>query len=760
MRMSYADFLASKRIRAELSGVEVDPSAVHPMLFPFQRDVTTWALRKGRAAVFLECGLGKTFIQLEWARLLGVPTLIVAPLSVARQTVREARKLGIEVYYTRDGGDLSAGINITNYEMVGHFDAGAFGAVVLDESSILKALAGHTRRLVTTMFAPTPYRLCCTATPAPNDHVELGTHAEFLGICTEAEMRSMFFINANKEHTFFEGDVAYRKKGSNKNGTEWRLKHSAEVPFFHWLASWAVSLTTPSDLGYDDGGFDLPPMNILPQFVASETEAVDGQLFFTKLGGIAGRSSARRGTLDARLDALSALVSANDDQWIVWCGLDAESKAATAAIPGAVEVKGSDTPEYKAETFEAFQDGKFRVLVSKGRIAGFGLNFQQAHRMVFFGLNDSWELYYQCCRRMWRFGQAFPVDVHVIISENESEIYQNIMRKDAMAKRLRGRLIDQIRTYEEDELKQRETAVEAVAGRIERGEAWTAMMGDSCERLKEIPDASVDLSVYSPPFADLFTYTDSAHDLGNSRGWDEFFRHYAFIVRDVLRVTKPGRITCVHTSDIPAMQSRDGFIGVRDFPGEVIRCYEQEGWQFIGRAFVQKNPQAQAIRVKSKALLFVQLRKDSADSRPALIDQVLLFKAPGENAIPVEPVKNGEIDNETWIEWAHGIWVGIRETDTLQVAEGRGADDEKHVCPLQLGTIERCVKLYSNPGETVLSPFMGIGSEGYQSVKLGRKFIGCELKESYYNLAVRNLRRAETSVKSSSLFADHVEATA
>lgn len=760
MRMSYADFLASKRIRAELSGVEVDPSAVHPMLFPFQRDVTTWALRKGRAAVFLECGLGKTFIQLEWARLLGVPTLIVAPLSVARQTVREARKLGIEVYYTRDGGDLSAGINITNYEMVGHFDAGAFGAVVLDESSILKALAGHTRRLVTTMFAATPYRLCCTATPAPNDHVELGTHAEFLGICTEAEMRSMFFINANKEHTFFEGDVAYRKKGSNKNGTEWRLKHSAEVPFFHWLASWAVSLTTPSDLGYDDGGFDLPPMNILPQFVASETEAVDGQLFFTKLGGIAGRSSARRGTLDARLDALSALVSANDDQWIVWCGLDAESKAATAAIPGAVEVKGSDTPEYKAETFEAFQDGKFRVLVSKGRIAGFGLNFQQAHRMVFFGLNDSWELYYQCCRRMWRFGQAFPVDVHVIISENESEIYQNIMRKDAMAKRLRGRLIDQIRTYEEDELKQRETAVEAVAGRIERGEAWTAMMGDSCERLKEIPDASVDLSVYSPPFADLFTYTDSAHDLGNSRGWDEFFRHYAFIVRDVLRVTKPGRITCVHTSDIPAMQSRDGFIGVRDFPGEVIRCYEQEGWQFIGRAFVQKNPQAQAIRVKSKALLFVQLRKDSADSRPALIDQVLLFKAPGENAIPVEPVKNGEIDNETWIEWAHGIWVGIRETDTLQVAEGRGADDEKHVCPLQLGTIERCVKLYSNPGETVLSPFMGIGSEGYQSVKLGRKFIGCELKESYYNLAVRNLRRAETSVKSSSLFADHVEATA
>jgi len=739
----YESFLESKRIEAKLSGVDVCLDDINPILFEFQRDVVAWALRKGRAAVFLECGLGKTFIQLEWARILAVPSLIVAPLSVARQTVREAKKLGTSVHYTRTGADIIAGINITNYEMLSHFDASAFGAVVLDESSILKALAGHTRRLVTTMFAATPYRLCCTATPAPNDHVELGTHAEFLGICTEAEMRSMFFINANKEHTFFINDVAYRKKGSNKSGQEWRLKHSAEVPFFHWLASWAVSGTTPSDLGYQDDGFVLPPMNIRPQFITTDDGPMDGQLFFTKLRGIANRSSVRRATLETRLDALKALVLNSSDQWVIWCGLDAESKAATAAIPGAVEVCGSDSPEYKAETFEAFQDGKFRVMVTKGRIAGFGLNFQQAHKMVFLGLNDSWELWYQCCRRMWRFGQQSPVDVHVILSEHESEIYQNIMRKDAMARRLRARLIEQVRTYEEDELQNRTAQAHAIESRTEQGGTWTAMQGDSCERLRELSDASIDLSVYSPPFADLFTYTDSPRDLGNSRGWDEFFQHYAFLVREVLRVTKPGRITCVHTSDIPAMQSRDGFIGVRDFPGEVIRCYEREGWQFIGRAFVQKNPQAQAIRVKSKALLFVQLRKDSTDSRPALIDQVLLFKAPGENTRPVMPVANGEIDNETWIEWAHGIWLGIRETDTLQVAEGRSADDEKHVCPLQLGTIDRCIKLYSNPGETVLSPFMGIGSEGYQSVKLGRRFIGCELKASYFRLAVRNLQRAE-----------------
>lgn len=757
--MTYESFLSSKRIVADPRGVEVDVERVHPMLFSHQRDVVLWALRKGRAAVFLECGLGKTFIQLEWARLLETPTLIIAPLSVARQTVREAAKIGVPVLYARNEAQSSRdGITITNYEMLEHFDAARYGAVVLDESSILKALDGKIRRRATSAFRATRYRLCCTATPAPNDHVELGTHAEFLGICTEAEMRAMFFINANKEHTLFDAaGNAYRRKGSNAAGQEWRLKHSAEEPFFHWLATWAISLTTPSDLGYDDDGFVLPPLNVLPQFVALPDAPQDGRLFFTKLRGVADRAAQRRASLDQRLAALDAMVNGNADQWIVWCGLDAESRAAAALCADAVEVKGSDDPDRKAAAFEAFQDGKIRVLVTKGRIGGFGLNFQNAHRMVFFGLNDSWELFYQCCRRMWRFGQTAAVEAHVILSEHEAGIYQNIMRKDAMATRLRRALIARVRTFEEDELRHKEATIPDADRRDAAGTLWTAMQGDSCERLRELPQASVDLSVYSPPFADLFTYTDTPRDLGNSRGWEEFFAHYAFIVREVLRVTKPGRLTCVHTSDIPAMLSRDGFIGVKDFPGEVIRCYEREGWRFVGRAFVQKNPQAQAIRVKSKALLFVQLRKDSADSRPALIDQVLFFKAPGENAVPVTPVDHGEMDNETWIEWAHGIWTGIRETDTLQVAEGRDADDEKHVCPLQLGTIERCVKLYSNPGETVLSPFMGIGSEGYQAIKSGRRFVGCELKPSYFRLAIRNLQRAERGALSAGLLSACVE---
>ena len=284
------------------------------------------------------------------------------------------------------------------------------------------------------------------------------------------------------------------------------------------------------------------------------------------------------------------------------------------------------------------------------------------------------------------------------------------------------------------------------------GEKFAAYHGDSAEVLKGIPESSIDLSVYSPPFADLFVYSNSERDLGNSRNWPEFFKHYAFIVRELLRVTKPGRLTCVHTADIPAMKGKDGYMGLRDFPGAVIQAYEAEGWVFWGWALVGKNPQAQAIRTKSHALLFKTLSNDSTNSRPAVLDRILFFKKPGENAVPVTPVENGEIDNETWIDWAGGIWTGIRETETLQYSTARDTNDEKHICPLQLDTIERCIKMYSNAGETVLTPFMGIGSEAYMALKLGRKAIGIELKDTYYQVAVRNLYNVESENRMPSLF--------
>lgn len=751
--MNYSEFLKSKHIALAPVGKRVDPADIHAMLFPFQMDVVKWSVRKGRCAVFLDTGLGKTFVQIEWARLLGENTLIVAPLSVARQTVREGKKIGRDVRYVRQQSEVSPGhtLWITNYEMVDNFNASAFGSVVLDESSILKSIGGKTRQKITKMFSETKYRLCCTATPAPNDYTEIGNHAHFLGVCTQSEMLSMFFVNANKEHMIFNNGRGYRIKGSNKGGTEWRLKHHAEDAFFSWLSTWAITMTKPSDLGYEDDGFVLPKLNINPIFVEVDYKPSD-ELFFTRLKGVKHRAEVRDHTVDARIESLKGTIATSKDQWIVWVGLDHEAKAAKAALPDAVEVKGDDTPDEKAHAFEGFQDGDYRILITKPKIGGFGMNFQNAHNMVFFGLSDSWEAYYQCIRRQWRYGQKRPVNVYIIMSNIEADIYRNVRRKDALAWRLRNKLIEKIRDYERGELGMKPVERENYETHIEKGEKWTMMHGDSCERLKEIAENSIDLSVYSPPFADLFTYSPSDRDLGNSRNWPEFFKHYAFIIREMLRVTKPGRLTCVHTSDIPALAQKDGYIGVKDFPGAVIRAYEAEGWIFVGRAFIQKNPQAQAIRTKSKALLFVQIRKDSTHSRPALIDQILLFKKDGENDRPVNPVENGELDNEAWINWAHGIWTGIQETKTLQYSVARAKDDEKHICPLQLETIERCVKLWSNPGETVLSPFGGIGSEGWQAVMLGRKYIGIELKREYYDVAVSNLKAAEKDVNADMLF--------
>lgn len=755
----YKAFLSAKHIRAQAQGIDVDPADLHPMLFPFQRDITVWACKKGRAAVFADTGLGKTFIQLEWARMMDQMTLIVAPLSVARQTVREGAKINCDVRYVRSQAEVTPEhcIYITNYEMLEHFDAAAFGAVVLDESSILKSLDGKTRQKLTEMFADTPYRLACTATPAPNDRAEIGNHSEFLGYATTAEMLAMFFIHANKIiETEVNGRV-FRRKLGNDNGQEWRLKHHAHDAFFRWLSSWAMSIRKPSDLGYDDNGYILPPLTITPHWLDHDY-VPDDSLVFTGLKGVTNRRKVRRSTTDTRINAAAALVNNSDGQWLVWTDLNDESARITAMIPGAVEVKGADDPEYKAAMIEAFQDGQFRVLVTKPRIAGFGMNFQNAPNQCFVGLNDSWEQFYQAIRRSYRFGQTQPVNVHIVLTEIEREIYDNIMRKEALATEMSTQLIEAVKGYELDELARPADYDDAAYTTATfSGNGWTAMLGDSSERLNELPDNSIDLSVYSPPFADLYTYSNSDRDLGNSRNWPEFFGHYGYIIRNLLRVTRPGRMTCVHVADIPAMAVKDGYIGLKDFPGEVIRAYEAGGWIFHGRAIVAKNPQAQAIRTKAKALLFVQLAKDSSSSRPAILDQILIFGKPGENAVPITPVANGEIDNEKWIDWAGGIWLGISESDTLQYSTARDSEDEKHICPLQLGTIERCIKLYSNPGETVLTPFMGIGSEAYQAVKFGRQAIGIELKQSYFRIALDNLRKAESDRHQRTLF-DFIEA--
>ena len=739
-KYAYEDFLKTKRFKYISVGKDVALTDINPMLFPFQKDIVKWAVKKGRCAIFLDTGLGKTFIQLEWARLIGGRSLIVAPLSVAKQTIKEALKIDISVNFAHDQTEIKNGINITNYELIDNF-TGDIDSIVLDESSILKSISGKIKRKLIDTFSGVQFKLCCTATPAPNDYIEIGNHAWFLEVCTHQEMLSMFFINANKEHTIEMAGTLLIKKGTNKGGQEWRIKHHAEERFFEWMSSWAMFMMTPSDLGYEDNGFILPPLNIKPIIKDVVGYHEEGLLFFNGLAGIADRVNVRAEMVDVKTEMLKETVNPQKGQWIIWCGLDKEATAARLALgDNCREVKGTDSIESKVRDFEDFQDGEYSVLISKPKIAAYGMNFQNANNMIFFGLNDSWETFYQAIRREWRFGQKKPVDVYILLTSPEIEIYENIQRKELQATRLRTKMIERMKQYEKGEIMNAEFTQDEYIEETVTGNGWKAMRGDSVLRLKEVDDESIDLTVYSPPFLDLFVYSNSDHDLGNCRTEDDFFMQYGFIVDELLRVTKPGRLSCVHTSDIPAMANRDGYIGLKDFPGKVIRFHQEHGWTFIGRAFIQKNPQAQAIRVKSKALLFVQMKKDSSHSRPALIDQVLIFKKPGENAVPIEPVKNGELNNETWIKWAHGIWTDINETNTLQYYCGRDPLDEKHVAPLQLETIERIIKLYSNPGETILTPFGGIGSEAFQAIKFGRNAILIELKPSYFKIAIQNIR--------------------
>ncbi|OPY75701.1 MAG: putative methyltransferase [Syntrophorhabdus sp. PtaU1.Bin050] len=708
--MEYEEFLRQKRLINQYEGIQHEVS-VNPLLFAFQSDIVKWACRKGRAAVFADTGLGKTFIQLEWAKAVSTTCILVAPLSVARQTIREAVKLGLTVNYCRSSADVKPGLNITNYEMIENLDPTLFDAIVLDESSILKSIDGKTKAKLLKLYATTPFRLCCTATPAPNDIAEIANHSEFLGIMSRNDMLASFFVHDD------EG---------------WRLKGHAEEAFYRWMASWSMSIKKPSDIGHSDEGYILPPLTIHPVFVTS-SYTPEGQLFFTGLKGIQDRAGVRKSTIDDKLKAVQGLIQ-DGDQYIVWCGLNKEADAVRAIITDSMNIQGSDEPEVKARAIEDFQDGKYKVMITKSKIAGFGMNLQNCHKQIFLGLSDSYEAYYQCIRRSYRFGQTKPVDVYIVLSDHEQEILANVQRKEKEAQRMSQNLIDHVKHYEVDELKSSDHDFAYETSNVE-GKDYKVMLGDSVERMKEIPDSSIDLSVFSPPFMSLYTYSPTERDIGNCKGTAEFFKHFQFIIDELMRVTKPGRLCCVHCAEVGTTLNTHGVIGLQDFPGDCIKAFQSSGWVYHGRVTIDKNPQAQAIRTHSKALLFVQKNKDSSWSRPAIADYIVIFRKPGENAVPVK----NDVSNEEWITWAHPIWYGIKETDTLNTAVAKDNKDERHICPLQLGTIERCVRLWSNKGETVFSPFMGIGSEGYESIRLGRKFIGIELKPNYFNVAVRNL---------------------
>lgn len=720
----YAEFLASKAVTDIPTGIDVDGD-LNPSLFGFQRDITRWALKRGRAAIFADCGMGKTPMQLTWAHHVPGPVLIAAPLAVSAQTVREGDKFGVDVEYVREQPDSPNGVYITNYEMLEHFDPAAWQGIVLDESSIIKHKDGAFRNMLIERFASIPFRLACTATPAPNDFTELGNHSEFLGALSMTEMLSTFFVHDG---------------GSTQN---WRLKRHATTDFWKWLCSWAVMIRKPSDLGYDDGDFILPDLTYHDHVIRTETP-MEGFLFAVEAQTLQERLAARRSTIAERVARCAADVNASDEPWVVWCNLNDESTELTKAIHDAVEVCGSHHPDLKESNLLGFTDGNFRVLVTKPKIAGHGMNWQHCRNVAFVGLSDSWEQYYQAVRRCWRFGQEQEVNVHIYTAETEGAVVANIKRKEADANHMANEMTVHMRDLNREDIRGMTKESETYKTDIEVHGDWTMHLGDSCEVVGAMDEDSIDYSIFSPPFESLYTYTATDRDMGNCKSSEEFREHFAFLIADLFRVTKPGRLLSFHCMNLPTTKVRNGFIGIRDFRGQLIRMFEDVGYIYHSEVCIWKDPVTAMQRTKALGLLHKQLKKDACMSRQGIADYLVTMRKPGENPSRVTNT-NESFPVSEWQHYASPVWTDINPSDTLQHRSAREHEDERHICPLQLEVIRRAVRLWTNVGDLVLSPFAGIGSEGYVALEMERRFVGVELKGSYYRQACKNLDAAASS---------------
>lgn len=752
----YQTFLHAKALSVPAVGFSAQTFTAP--LFPFQSDIVRLALSVGRFCVWADCGMGKTPMQLEWAHQVAMHTgqrvLILAPLAVSHQTVREAAKFGIPgvAFHSREG-ETDARIVVTNYQKLQHFDTSKYIGVVLDESSIIKSMDGKTRTTILDAFASTPYRLACSATPAPNDYMELGNHAEFVGVMTRVEMLAMFFTHDG-------GDTA-----------KWRVKGHAKDRFWEWVCSWAITIRKPSDLGYEDGAFVLPALTIHDHIVDTPLDQKANEhgqfsMFEVDALTLSDQRAVQRASLPLRVDEAAALVNSSTDQWLVWCHLNDESDALAASIPGAVEVRGSDADEHKEWAMLAFQSGEIRVLVSKSSICGFGMNFQNCHQVAFVGMSHSYESFYQAVRRCWRFGQDAPVHAHVIYDQAEGAVIQNLRRKETESEEMSVRMVEIMKknTLEHLQKVQRQSAPHVQ--RETTGDGWLAYLGDCVESIRNVDDDSIHYSIFSPPFASLYTYSNSDRDMGNCKTHDEFAVHFQFLVRELHRVLLPGRLVSFHCMNPPLFKTRDGVIGVRDFRGELIRAFEAKGFVFHSEVCIWKDPVTAMQRTKAIGLLHKQIVKDSSMSRQGIPDYLVTMRKRGENEEPIRgklehfagqdaPVMGHDATLNSiniWQRYASPVWMDINPSETLQFRSARDNEDERHICPLQLDVIRRGVQLWSNPGDLVLSPFMGIGSEGYVALELGRRFVGFELKPSYYDVAVKNLAHAASVAGVATLF--------
>lgn len=729
---TYQQLLDKKKVRVIESGFYLNESELSNTLFDFQKYCVCRMLKLGRGAVFAGCGQGKTLMQLEWAFRVSQhenrPVLILAPLSVSKQTIAEGAKFGYKVtrYSEMTDSDM---LVITNYEQVENVDIDKFVGIVLDESSILKNFTGHYRRLLTDKFKNTPYKLCCSATPSPNDLNEIGNHSEFLNVLDAQDMRSKWFV---------------REDGMNN----YRLKGHAKADFYGWIASWAIIFENPADIGFIETGkkFVLPKLNYIEHQI--ETKATEGFLFSQGIVNATNFNAELRKTKTERLELAAKLAQETDGQVLIWIKQNEEGDTLRKLLPEAIEVKGSDKDTDKEQRLLDFADGKIRILISKAKICGYGMNFQKCGTQIFVAPDFSFEDFYQQVRRSYRFGRQEDVNIHLIITDtmqNARAIIEEKQRKFVEMQREINRNVNEhsyglLEDYTYDEYKDDKVFL---------------MKGDTTIEIKRIPDNSVDLIIFSPPFSSLFTYSNYIHDMGNNENHEAFFEQYSFLLKELYRILKPGRLMCCHTKDLGVYKNSAGYTGMYDFTGEHTRAVLAENFKLHSKITIWTDPVLEMQRTKTQRLLYKQVTSDSSKTGIGMAEYITIFKKWDGNEEEWEPITNLNKQNfplETWQKWASPVWMDIKRTDVLNGAEGTAQGDEKHICPLQLSVIERLINLWSNEGEVVFTPFLGIGSEVYMAVKNNRKGIGCELKDSYFATAVKNIKRAEIEASIPTLF--------
>ncbi len=729
MDISYNEFLEQKKKIHIKSGFKIDLSN-HSYLFPFQKFVVERALFNGKYGIFSGTGTGKSRMQITWGnevcKYTNKSVLILCPLAVAGQTIKEGEKIGVKVIKYPVNGILEKNdpiVYIINYDQIDNIDWSLFSGVALDEGSIIKNEEGIYRNKIIDSCKTIEYKSIWTATPAPNDPMEIGNYSEFLDVMPRNEILSMYFVHDG-------GDTS-----------KWRLKgHSVNI-FWRFVASWSIMFQSPKDIGFDNTGYDLPPLNVITKEIVTEKRS-NGRLYNDVAISATNFNQELRITTLQRLSEVVQIINDSDEKYVIWIKQNPEGDYLKKLIPDAIEVRGSDSVEWKEEKLLGFANGDFRVLITKGKIAGMGLNYQICHNHIFAAPDFSFEMVYQSIRRSWRFGQLHPVNAFIITTDTMQNVIEIFKTKQAQFDEMQQAMIVAMNDKFDKQMQiEREKL-------IIKGNNFDIQLGDCIDLIKEIPDESIAFSIFSPPFAELYTYSDQLEDMGNSKDYKEFLFAFKFLVKDLFRVLWSGRNVAVHCMDLPIQKGKEGYIGLRDFSNYIRTAFEEEGFIYHSRVTIWKDPVTEMQRTKALGLLHKQVKKDAAMSRVGLPDYVLVFRKPGDHTHPVKC----DIPVDLWQKYASPVWYDIDYGNTLNGRAGRDDRDEKHICPLQLETIERCIHLWTNEGDTVLTPFMGIGSECWQALKMNRKAIGFELKKTYFDVAAKNCKSAEDQKAQTLLF--------